>query len=153
MLQYQREKEIVFVTSEIINNDFLKARIIHDWVTDIFAYDYDLLSWMDRAGRNAEFTLGAIIERERGVCFEYAILYCFLMNAAGLETYLVSDYSKPGTGHAYNMVVIDGTGYIIDTTWDSGNQYKNGSITQFDRMNSKKYFMPDIAGSYQLRDW
>ena len=152
---YLAEQDVVFVASEVKNNDFLKVRIIHDWVADIFAYDYDLLSWMDKAGRNAEYTLGAIITRERGVCFEYAILFCFLMNAAGVDTYLISDRSEPGVAHAYNMVVINNTGYIIDTTWDSGNKYKNGMITQFNRMNRKKYFMPDVAGSYVLRedDW
>jgi hypothetical protein len=149
---YLSEKDVVFVTSEEKNDDFLKVRIIHDWVCDIFAYDYDLLKWMDRYGQ-AEFTLGKLIERERGVCFEYAVLFCFLMNYAGVDTYLISDHSEPGIGHAYNMVVIDGTGYIVDTTWDSGNEYQNGRITEFGRMNSKEYFMSDIAGSYKLRGW
>jgi hypothetical protein len=150
---YLADRDVVFIADDVKNNDFLKVRIIHDWVSDIFAYDQDLLSWMDGAGRNAEYTLGAIIKRERGVCFEYAILFCFLMNAAGVDTYLICDSSQPGVGHAYNMVVIDGTGYIIDTTWDSGNEYENGRITQFNRMVSKKFFMPDVAGSYTLRGW
>jgi transglutaminase/protease-like cytokinesis protein 3 len=51
------------------------------------------------------------------------------------------------------MVIINGTGYIIDTTWDSGNLYENGRITQFDRMISKDYFMPGVSQSYRLRDW
>jgi transglutaminase/protease-like cytokinesis protein 3 len=133
---------------------FLRVRMIHDWVADVFAYDYDLLWWMDNvSGRNAEFTLGAITARERGVCFEYAILFCFLMNAAGVDTYLISDRSKPGVGHAYNMVIIGNTGYIIDTTWDSGNLYENGRIRKFDRMVSKDYFMPSVSESYRLRGW
>jgi transglutaminase/protease-like cytokinesis protein 3 len=125
-----------------------------DWVADVFAYDYDLLWWMDNvSGKNAEFTLRAMINRQRGVCFEYAILFWFLLDAVGLDVYLVSDHSQPGIGHAYNMVIINGTGYIIDTTWDSGNWYKNGRITRFDRMNSKDYFMPGVSQSYRLRGW
>jgi transglutaminase/protease-like cytokinesis protein 3 len=136
------------------SGDFHKVRMIHDWVSDVFSYDYDLLWWMDNvSGKNAEFTLGKIIDRQRGVCFEYAILFWFLMDAAGLETYLISDYSKPGVGHAYNMVVIDGTGYIIDTTWDSGNWFVDGRITRFDRMVSKSYFMSGVSQSYRLRGW
>jgi transglutaminase/protease-like cytokinesis protein 3 len=135
-------------------NDFRKVRMVHDWVADIFAYDYDLIWLMDNViGGNAEFTLRELVERERGVCFEYAILFWFLMDASGIETYLISDRSQPGIGHAYNMVVINGTGYIIDTTWYSGNQYINGAITQWDMMYRKTYFMPSIAQSYQLRDW
>jgi hypothetical protein len=135
-------------------NDFLKVRMIHDWVSDVFSYDYDLLYWMDNvSGQNAEFTLGKIIERQRGVCFEYAILFWFLADAAGLDTYLICDSSKPGVGHAYNMVVINNTGYIIDTTWDSGNLYQSSRIIQFDRMISKDYFMPSVSQSYRLRGW
>jgi transglutaminase/protease-like cytokinesis protein 3 len=135
-------------------NDFLKVRMIHDWVSDVFSYDYDLLDWMHNvSGRNEEFTLGKIIERQRGVCFEYAILFWFLMDAAGLDTYLISDHSQPGIGHAYNMVVINNTGYIIDTTWDSGNWYQSGRIVQFNRMISKDYFMPSVSQSYRLRGW
>jgi transglutaminase/protease-like cytokinesis protein 3 len=75
------------------------------------------------------------------------------MDAAGLDVYLISDYSAPNIGHAYNMVVIDGTGYVIDTTWDSGNQYIDGRIIAFDKMISKKYFMPGVSQSYKLRKW
>jgi transglutaminase-like putative cysteine protease len=135
-------------------NVFRKVRMIHDWVADIFAYDYDLLWWMDNvSGQNAIFTLGELVKRERGVCFEYAILFWFLMDASGIETYLISEVIDPENAHAYNMVVIDGTGYIIDTTWDSGNKYKNGAITQWNMTFKKEYFMPGISQSYQLRGW
>jgi hypothetical protein len=157
-LQYYSSRETS--AEDIVNlaeketDPFLKARIIHDWVSDIFAYDLDLLSWMDNvSGQNAQFTLGAIINRERGVCYEYAILYCYLMNAAGVDTYLISDLSAPKIGHAYNMVVINDTGYIIDTTWDSGNRYGNNKIIEFKRTVSKKFFMPGISQSYKLRGW
>jgi transglutaminase-like putative cysteine protease len=133
-------------------NDFRKVRMIHDWVADVFAYDYDLLWWMQNiSGRNCKFTLGELVERERGVCFEYAILFWFLMDASGVETYLVSEVIDPTSAHAYNMVMINGTGYIIDTTWDSGNKYERGRITQFFMMQRKDYFMPDITQSYVLR--
>jgi transglutaminase/protease-like cytokinesis protein 3 len=56
------------------------------------------------------------------------------MDSAGVETYLICDYSEPGIGHAYNMVVINNTGYIIDTTWDSGNKYQFGEIIDFKKM-------------------
>jgi transglutaminase/protease-like cytokinesis protein 3 len=135
-------------------NVFRKVRLIHDWVADIFAYDYDLLWWMDNVSRrNAEYTLEKIVELECGVCLEYAILFYYLMDASGIETYLISDHSKPGVGHAYNMVVINGTGYIVDITWDFGNWYKNGAITRWDMTFKKEYFMASISQSYQLRGW
>ncbi|GHV04551.1 hypothetical protein FACS189485_10190 [Spirochaetia bacterium] len=133
-------------------NDFRKVRMIHDWVADVFAYDYDLLWWMDNvSGQNAVFTLGELVKNERGVCFEYAILFWFLMDATGIETYLVTEVYDPTGAHAYNMVVINGTGYIIDTTWDSGNKYERGKIIQFSMTKRKDYFMPGITQSYALR--
>ncbi|GHU97615.1 hypothetical protein FACS189483_04110 [Spirochaetia bacterium] len=134
-------------------NKFMKVRIIHDWVADIFAYDHDYLEWMRYSNRNHIYTLGEIVERERGVCLEYAILFYNLAMAAGIDTYLISDHSKPGIGHAYNMVVIDRVGYIIDTTWDSGNQVKYNRSISDKKMVSKDYFMPSISQSYRLRGW
>ncbi|GHT80319.1 hypothetical protein FACS1894130_11360 [Spirochaetia bacterium] len=137
-------------------NDFMKVRMIHDWVSDVFAYDFDYLSWMRNiSGRNKELTLGQMVQIQRGVCLEYAILFWFLMDSVGIDTYLTIDNSNPdpNIGHAYNMVVINGTGYIIDTTWDSGNWFVNSRITKFDRMISKDYFMPGVSQSYRLRRW
>jgi len=135
-------------------NIFRKVRLIHDWVADTFTYDMDLLAYIENISkRNKIFTLGELVELKRGVCFEYAIIFFFLMDAAGIETYLISDHSQPGIGHAYNMVVINGTGYIIDATWDSGNSYQNGRVTQFNKTVNKSYFMPGISQSYYLRGW
>jgi transglutaminase/protease-like cytokinesis protein 3 len=109
---------------------------------------------MDVNGRQAEFTLEQIVQRERGVCMEYSVLFWFLADSVGLDTYLICDYTIPnGGGHAYNMVVINGTGYIIDTTWDSGNVSGRGGNTTFQRRFEKNYFMPSIALSYMRRGW
>jgi hypothetical protein len=135
-------------------NEFRKIRLLHDWVADIFAYDYSLLNWMDIHGRNAEFTLQQIAQREKGVCMEYSVLFYFLADSVGLDTYLISDHTIPnGGGHAYNMVVVNGTGYIIDTTWDSGNISDVGGKITFQRRFEKNYFMPSIALSYYNRNW
>jgi hypothetical protein len=135
-------------------NAFRKVRMIHDWVSDILAYDWDYYNRMIyMTGRNEEFTLGQIIARESGVCLEYAIAFYYLMDAAGINTYLISDHSKPGIGHAYNMVIINGTGYIIDTTWDSKNHYQNGRFITYNPVSDTKFFMRGVSESYQLRGW
>lgn len=147
------EKDIIRLVKQE-QNQFLKVRMIHDWVSDIFIYDYDYAWYMDNVRyENNIFTLRQIVQRQRGVCFEYAILFWFLADAAGIDCYLISDRSKPGVGHAYNMVVIDGTGYIVDTTFDSGNRYENNFVTKFDRMISKDYFMLGVSESYRRRRW
>jgi transglutaminase-like putative cysteine protease len=151
------EQQIVAM-AKAEQNRFMKVRMIHDWVSDIFAYDFDYLEWMKYSNRNHEYTLGEIVEREKGVCLEYAILFYNLALAAGIDAYLISDHSgvKPNgeqIGHAYNMVMIDETGYVIDTTWDSGNQVEHNKYIAYDQMISKDYFMPSISESYKLRHW
>jgi transglutaminase/protease-like cytokinesis protein 3 len=131
-------------------DEFRKVRLIHDWVADIFAYDAVYLRRLLNGGTNAEFTLQEILRRQQGVCLEYAVLFWFLADASGLDVYLISDYSKPGIGHAYNMVIINGTGYVVDTTWDSGTLDRNDN---FRRQFGKDYFMSGVSQSYRRRGW
>jgi hypothetical protein len=140
------DEEIVVIAKKE-PDAFKRVRIIHDWVANRFYYDYDLLKSMATYGQ-AYFTLAQITQRMRGVCFEYAILFWNLMDAAGIDTYLIQDYPLE---HAYNMVVINGTGYIVDTTWDSGNEYQNGQVTNSGGMSSRRYCMPGITESYEYR--
>jgi transglutaminase/protease-like cytokinesis protein 3 len=143
---------VAFARSER-NNNFLKVKILHDWVADIFFYNYDYLEWMlNKREPNPKLSLGEILELKRGVCLEYAILFWMLADAAGLETYLILDHSKSRIGHAYNMVIIDNTGYIVDTTWDSRNEYRSGRSTPH-TISKDDYFMPSISQSYRLRGW
>ncbi|GHV20919.1 hypothetical protein FACS189494_05530 [Spirochaetia bacterium] len=145
------EKEIVAIAKKE-SNEFMKVRMIHDWVADIFAYDFDLLDWMKSNGQ-AQYTVQSLLERERDVCYEYAVLFYTLATAAGIDTYMIGDVATPGKAHEFNMVIINGTGYIIDTTWDSGNQVRYNRYTAYKKMISKDYFMPSISQSYKLRGW
>jgi hypothetical protein len=141
-------KEEIVVIAKKEPDAFKRVRIIHDWVANLFYYDWDLLKLMDTYGQ-ANFTLDGITKTMRGVCFEYAILFWNLMDAAGIDTYLIKDYPLK---HAYNMVVINGTGYIVDTTWDSNNHYQNGQHISSGGMFRRLYCMPGITESYEYRE-
>jgi hypothetical protein len=148
------EEEIVVIAKKE-PDAFKRVRIIHDWVANLFYYDLDLLELMKtKTYGQAYVTLAGITQRMRGVCFEYAILFWHLMDAAGIDTYLIRDHSPviPDFYHAYNMVVINGTGYIVDTTWDSdNNKYQNGKVISSGGMSSRRYCMPGITESYEYR--
>ncbi|GHV78402.1 hypothetical protein AGMMS49944_01930 [Spirochaetia bacterium] len=145
------EKDIVALAKNE-PNPYMKIRMIHDWVADIFAYDYDLADWMDANGQ-AQFTVASLLQRERGVCYEYSVLFYTLMTAVGIDTYLVGDIATPGKAHEFNLVIIDGVGYIIDTTWDSGNAVRYNRYTEFKRTKTKEWFMPSVPKSYKMRGW
>jgi hypothetical protein len=151
-LSISQEEIVVIAKKE--PDAFKRVRIIHDWVANQFYYDLDLLERINTY-KQADVTLAGITQRMRGVCFEYAILFWNLTDAAGIDTYLILD-SPPlildfPFNHAYNMVVINGTGYIVDTTWDSNNKYQNGRVISSGGMDSRHYYMPGITESYELR--
>ena len=65
----------------------------------------------------------------KGVCAGYAKIFRTMCNRLGLEAYYVSGYTKnvfdngetpSRTNHAWNSVKIDGTFYLVDSTWGSG---------------------------------
>ena len=71
---------------------------------------------------NAHNAYGALVEG-KAVCEGYAEAYQFLLQCAGLQSFIVTGSSmNPATGipevHAWNMVRVDGRYYHVDLTWD-----------------------------------
>ena len=60
---------------------------------------------------------GALIEGQAN-CFGYARAFDYLAKRAGLTSLVVLAYNEDETvGHAWNMVMVDGTWYQLDATW------------------------------------
>ena len=103
-----------------------KARVLHDWLVHNTAYNlYDLTTETEDV-----FWTSAILLRGRGVCNSYAQVYTLLLYHAGVESRyligdtdgdLVQDDDGKGFNHAWNLVLIDGQWYHVDTTWDNGD--------------------------------
>jgi hypothetical protein len=119
-----------------INDEYMKARYIHDWIADNIEYEADRLHRIDEyiamrnSGRYSQtqlnsfynryiphFTLNELLDRKKGVCMDYAVLFHYLAISSGLNAYYISDGAL---NHAYNLLVIGNSAYIIDVTWDAG---------------------------------
>ncbi|MDR1971667.1 MAG: leucine-rich repeat protein [Treponema sp.] len=132
------------------NDEYMKARYIHDWIADNIEYEADRLhrireyNDMLSSGRYSQaqlksfydryiphFTLNELLDRRKGVCMDYAVLFHYLAISSGLDAYYISD----GTlNHAYNLLVIDNGAYIIDATWDAGHlNILEGFVRKFDK--------------------
>lgn len=76
---------------------------LHDWIINNSYYD------------ETETYCSAqdILFRGKGVCNAYTSAYKMLLDAAGIENYVVS-----GAGHSWNAAKIDGVWCHIDVTWD-----------------------------------
>ena len=78
----------------------------------------------------------SIVNDGQGICGGYAILMKYLLNQCGVEAEIVSN-----TGHAWNLVRIDGKWYHCDVTFGAG--------TGGDTMNSLSYILMDDATRQQ----
>lgn len=146
------------------SSDYSKAKAIHDWVATNIWYDMDLA---DKVASGVGYSLydyirqkAAILENletKRGVCGHYAHLTVTLLRAIGIPAVVTDGYADSGYDVSlkkYNEFIAANDMYsihewceayvgdkwiIIDSTWDSGNTYKDGKYSP-QRTNYNDYF-------------
>ena len=134
------DSEIIELSKSItlgINDDYDKARAIHDWVATNIYYDFDALSSGNYSGMDAK----NVLITKKGVCEGYANLVAALLRCQNIPCRIQSGYalgidtnqewnttniSTTDGNHAWNEVYVNGEWIIIDATWDSQNKYKDG---------------------------
>jgi len=165
------DSELVWLTESItagLESDYDKLKAIHDWIADNISYDYDL--YYNHSGTTS--ALGTY-QIKRSVCAGYANLTAALCQATGIPCRVVSGYAvgvgsdsvfssiwgiyeqyladrdlaafqpQIASNHAWNEAFVDGRWIVMDTTWDSGNEYypNSGQI-----LNARRdtYFDPSM---------
>ena len=114
-----------------VSSDLEKAAIIHDWIAGNISYDMESL--YAGSTSNAADPVWAFSNR-RAVCSGYARIAKIMFSAVGIACINVagvsstSTYITPGTDyddstHEWNLVWLDNSWRIVDTTWDSYNKY------------------------------
>lgn len=130
-------RELAQELTKDINNEYDRVKAVHDWVAENIYYDYDALysgSYQDMDARNVLMT-------KKGVCEGYANLTAALLRSIGIpcriqggyalgidtkKEWSASNIDTTEENHAWNEVYADGRWIIVDVTWDSQNQYKDG---------------------------
>lgn len=129
---------------EPAKNDREKARAIYRWVTENIDYDVQGLLKGDYGDTSPK----GVLKSGKSVCSGYSGLFEGLADAAGLEVVTINGYAKgynytPGmvfsgpTNHAWNAIKIDGSWYLLDSTWGAG--YVDGR--RFVRRYDDHYFL------------
>lgn len=152
--------EIIKLSKEItsgLENDYDKAKAIHDWVCKNIWYDFDAYKGNSDYGDTS--ALGTL-RSKKSVCQGYASLTAALLRASEIPAKFVignalgidsdkewsSDVlSSNETNHAWNEVYIDSRWISIDTTWDSDNVYENGKFSTGTGLSGYTYFDPTIS--------
>ena len=110
--------------SSIVN----KYRLIHDWIVENVEYDFYFCDVLDKTifeqteeeneyylNSNANNIYGAIVEK-KAVCSGISDAFKYICNKCDLEAMSVEGTATEG--HAWNVVSIYGTYFLIDCTWD-----------------------------------
>ncbi|MHA0857891.1 transglutaminase domain-containing protein [Paenibacillus sp. CMAA1364] len=110
------EKTVKNILKELIKpgmNDHEKVKIIHDWIVTRLKYDTTLQKYTAYDGLNTGST----------VCQGYSLLTYKMLTEAGISNRIVEgvatpEGSKDSQLHAWNLVLVSGIWYHLDTTWD-----------------------------------
>ena len=134
------DTEIIELANSItlgIEDDYDKVRAIHDWVATNIFYDFDALSAGNYEGMDAK----NVLLTQKGVCEGYANIMAALLRSQNIpcnvrggfalgegtvREWTPENISDTEGNHAWNEVYVDGRWIIIDATWDSKNEYRNG---------------------------
>ncbi|MGF7048312.1 hypothetical protein J2T13_002819 [Paenibacillus sp. DS2015] len=114
-------QETAFVTKKVQSvlkkmivpgmNDHEKVKAIHDWVVLNLKYDITLRKYTAYDGLSTGST----------VCQGYSLLTYKMLKEAGIKNMIVEGTVKSGSSrqlHAWNLVLVSGKWYHLDTTWD-----------------------------------
>ncbi|MCL2152559.1 MAG: transglutaminase-like domain-containing protein [Oscillospiraceae bacterium] len=137
--------------TEGISDDYNKALAIHDWVSANVWYVWDAASYEKKLEGDAVSALSTRLAS----CVGYSNLTAALLRAAGIPAKIVgghgrnaakmgewteSQLSVKKATHFWNEAYVDGRWIIIDTTWDSGNDYEGGIKTASGGLYFSRYF-------------
>jgi transglutaminase/protease-like cytokinesis protein 3 len=123
-------------------NDFDKVKKVHDWIALNISYDVDSFYHGNKKDQSPDNVLLTGL----AVCAGYANIFKSLCDAVNVESKYVHGYAR-GAGyslfnnetinrnHAWNIVLIEGAWFLVDSTWNAG--YVNG--TDFIKRYSTEY--------------
>ncbi|MBT2291045.1 transglutaminase [Paenibacillus albidus] len=121
-------------------NPHQKVKAIHDWVVRQLKYDTSY----------RKYTAYEALQTGSAVCQGYSLLTYKLLLEAGIPNKIVEGTAKPEGGrsqsHAWNLVLLDGRWYHLDTTWDDPLPDKAGAV-------STSYYMRTDAQLRRDHTW
>lgn len=136
-------KEVKAALKKIITpgmNNHQKVKAIHDWVVLHLKYDTSYRKYTAYEG----------LKSGSAVCQGYSLLTYKLLKEAGFTNKIVEGTAKQPGGrsqlHAWNLVLLDGRWYHLDTTWDDPTPDKAGVV-------STAYYLRTDAQMRQDHSW
>ena len=99
------------------NDDFKKAKLIHDLLTKLIPYDMVGVKQNPMPPQD----YWTVLSNKVGVCQGYAVCFNKFCEIIGLDSQYVYGWNRTGS-HAWDIVRLDGECYLLDVTWDAIRQ-------------------------------
>lgn len=100
-------------------SDYEKVCAIFDYICDNITYDY---THLDDETYKLKYTAYAALINKTAVCGGYAQLFYRMAAQAGVNVRYCDGQTSRGF-HAWNLVILDGKAYYLDSTWDAGRDH------------------------------
>lgn len=158
-ISYSQMQYMINLVNKIcsgLNDQYSKAKAIHDWVSKNISYDNNTIQWASNGityKNDYDYGYDAgpaynVIMTKKAICEGYAITYEVLCKIAGIKDYVVYGYGDSAIessnnidksslyDHAWNILDINNKLILVDTTWDSNlgdqsEQYFDPSLKSF----------------------
>ncbi len=120
--------------------DQQKTLYLHDYLVTHCQYDSTL----------KKFNAYNVLVERSAVCQGYALAYAYLCKRAGVEAYLVTSKEND---HAWDLVVLDGTYYFVDCTWDDPADDKYEAFCAHENYLRSRKGMINTGHEITKSDW
>ncbi|MDE6605412.1 MAG: hypothetical protein K2K85_05235 [Clostridia bacterium] len=164
---YEKAKTILRTIIDDGMTDFQKVHAIADWLSAYVTYNWALSDELNAASSTSDdynkyyayrelYLEGAILDG-LAVCNGYAKAVSLLCGIEGIPCYKIKGASGDGSGvaanrvyaqHAWNKVYIDGSWYVLDSTW-ANEKYTYGSSQTREVLKHNTLFMTEEQSGNQ----
>ena len=148
-LNFQRNKYYFYAETaqelaETFTTEKEKCRAIFRWISNNIKYDYEVLN----DHKKDRFDPLVVYKTKKAVCGGYASLFQAMCEEAKLKCLYISGEVLPSReSHAWNMVKLDGSWYVMDVTWASGCISGVLSGSKFKKSFNEEWWMADHANA------
>lgn len=137
-----------------ISNAYLKIVAIHDWIAQNISYDYDALADINNS-QICKVKPVDVIEFKRTICQGYTDLSISMLRSAGIPAIGIICFAlgvdttggwekrenvNADSNHIFTAAYCENRWILMDITWDSNNEYRNGVFKLSNEPVSHKYF-------------
>lgn len=128
-----------------------KALVLHDYLAQHCAYAYEEYSNGTLTSGSDEYNAYGALVNGKAVCQGYSEAYQALLQEVGIQSRICS---SDAMNHAWNVVLIDGSWYHVDVTWDDPVWNREGrALHTFFLLSDTEMVNRMSGGGQNHHDW